>query len=67
MSNVGAPLPATPVTAGSYWVRATKVVAGATGGLGCLTAPFKVDVDDQSVKPTGTLNPGCQHSLRYQF
>ena len=57
LSNVGAPLPSTPVTAGSYWVRVTKIAAGATGGLGCLSAPLKVDIDDQSVKPVGTLTP----------
>jgi len=55
LSNVGAPIPTTPVTSGSYWVRATKVATGATGGLGCLTAPFKVDIEDQSVKPTAVL------------
>ena len=55
LSNVGAPLPVAPVAAGSYWVRASKIISGTTGGLGCLTAPFKVDVDDQSVKPTAVL------------
>jgi len=63
LSNVGAPLPIAPVTAGSYWVRATKVVAGATGGLGCLSAPLKVDIDDESIKPSGaitaTANTAC--------
>jgi large repetitive protein len=56
LSNVGPPLPSLPVTAGSYWVRATKVVAGASGGLGCLTAPFKVDISDNSRKPTAILS-----------
>ena len=55
LSNVGPPLPSTPVTAGPYWVRATKVNAGTVGGLGCLSAPLKVDIENQSVKPTGTL------------
>jgi large repetitive protein len=56
LSNVGAPLPvAHDVTAGSYWVRVTKTAPGA--GFGCLSAPLKVDIDDQSVKPVGTLTP----------
>ncbi len=60
LSNVGAPLPTPPgtrVTAGSYWVRATKVLAGTTGGLGCLSAPLKVDILDKSINPAGTLTP----------
>lgn len=55
LSNVGVPLPSAPVTAGSYWVRATKINAGATGGVGCLSAPLKVDIEDQSVRPTGVI------------
>ncbi|MEY4929279.1 MAG: hypothetical protein RI909_3, partial [Bacteroidota bacterium] len=55
LSNIGTPLPTAPVTAGSYWVRATKILAGTTGGLGCLSAPLKVDIEDASVKPVGSL------------
>jgi hypothetical protein len=57
LSNVGAPLPSTNVTASAYWVRATKINAGATGGLGCLSAPFKMDIDDQRVNPSGEITP----------
>ncbi|MGE0589650.1 MAG: hypothetical protein AB7O48_13825, partial [Cyclobacteriaceae bacterium] len=55
LSNVGAPLPSSPVTFGSYWIRAEKVNAGATGGVGCLSAPFRVDILDHTVKPNVTL------------
>ena len=57
LSNVGSPPPSVDITKGSYWVRATKTIAGVTGGLGCLTAPFQVDIEDKSVKPTGILTP----------
>ncbi len=67
LSNAGAPLPATPVTAGSYWVRATKVAAGGTGGLGCLTAPLKVDIDDQSLRPIATLAPVANTACDLNF
>jgi hypothetical protein len=56
LSNTVAPLPTAPVGAGSYWVRATKVNVGTTGGIGCLTAPLKVDIDDQSINPTAVIN-----------
>lgn len=45
------------VTAGSYWVVATKVNAGTTGGLGCFSAPFRVELDDNSARPVFTLLP----------
>jgi hypothetical protein len=58
LSNVGAPLPTAPVTVGSYWVVATKLAdVSGTGGVGCFTAPLKVDILDQSVEPTFTLTP----------
>jgi hypothetical protein len=57
LSNVGAPLPNAPVTIGSYWVVATKVNAGATGGVGCFSAPFKVDISDDTVDPTIAMTP----------
>jgi len=45
------------VIEGSYWIVATKVNAGATGGLGCFSAPFKVDILDDSEDPLFTLTP----------
>jgi CHU_C Type IX secretion signal domain len=45
------------VKAGSYWVVATKVNAGVTGGLGCFSAPFKVELKSNSIKPAFTLLP----------
>ncbi|WKZ59083.1 MAG: gliding motility-associated C-terminal domain-containing protein [Cyclobacteriaceae bacterium] len=57
LSNVGAPLPSVNITAAPYWVVATKVNAGTTGGLGCVSAPFMAVVPDQSVNPTITLTP----------
>ncbi|MBT1689130.1 T9SS type B sorting domain-containing protein [Dawidia soli] len=57
LSNVGAPLPSAKVTAGSYYVVANKVNAGATGGVGCFSAPFRVDIMDKTVKPVFTLAP----------
>jgi hypothetical protein len=55
LSNVGAPAPGATVTSGSYWVVATKVNAGATGGLGCQSVPFKVDLADKHIDPVVTL------------
>lgn len=45
------------VKAGSYWIVATKVNAGITGGLGCFSAPFRVELKDNSVRPNFTLLP----------
>jgi gliding motility-associated-like protein len=46
------------VFAGSYWVQVTKTGnAGATGGLGCKSAPVKVDILDESIKPVVALTP----------
>ncbi len=67
LSNVGAPLPGTPVKAGTYWVRSTKVVAGATSGLGCISAPLKVDIVDQSVMPVGKLTPSANTACDNNF
>jgi gliding motility-associated-like protein len=41
--------------AGSYWVVARKTMG--TNGIGCLSAPFRADVDDVSVKPVLDFNP----------
>lgn len=57
LSNTGAPLPTSPVTFGSYWVVATKEDVGATGGVGCFSAPFKVDIQDATENPTFTMLP----------
>ena len=57
LSNVGTPLPNSPVTVGSYWVVATKVNHGLTGGVGCFSAPFKVDIGDNTIDPTITMTP----------
>jgi len=67
LSNIGIPLPSVRVTAGSYWVRATKVTAGTTGGLGCLTAPLKVDILDKSINPSGTLTPVANTACDFNF
>lgn len=56
LSNVGAPLPSSRVTHGSYWVVATKVTAGATGGVGCTSVPFKVDLRDVHENPVPVLS-----------
>lgn len=57
LSNVGAPFPSSPITIGSYWVVATKEDAGATGGVGCFSAPFKVDILDDTENPVFTMSP----------
>ena len=57
LSNVGTPLPSSPITLGSYWVVATKVNPGTTGGVGCFSAPFKADIGDDTVDPVVTLTP----------
>ncbi|MGC4023348.1 MAG: gliding motility-associated C-terminal domain-containing protein [Cyclobacteriaceae bacterium] len=51
-------VPAGTVTVGSYWIVLTKVAdASATGGIGCLSSPYKVDIKNNTVKPTVTLTP----------
>lgn len=63
LSNNGiSPAPASPVTVGSYWVVSTKVNVGTTGGVGCFSAPFKVDIDDNTVDPVMTLTPSANTS-----
>jgi hypothetical protein len=67
LSNI-APLPTSIVTAGSYWVIASKIAdAGNLGGLGCTSAPFKVDIADHSVKPLITLKPFSNTSCDGNF
>jgi hypothetical protein len=67
LSNVGGPLPSAPVTVGSYYVVATKVNAGATGGVGCFSAPFRTDILDISVNPTFTLTPTSNTACDLNF
>lgn len=67
LSNVGAPLPSAPVTVGSYYVVATKVNAGATGGVGCFSAPFRKDILDISVNPSFTLTPSSNTACDTNF
>lgn len=55
------------VTIGSYWVVATKVNAGATGGVGCFSAPFKVQVNDKTVNPQMTLTPASNTACDANF
>ncbi len=62
LSNVPPLLPSVKVTAGSYWVRAAKVNAGATGGVGCLSSPLKIDIEDESVIPVALLTPAANTS-----
>ena len=57
LSNVGAPQPNSPITIGSYWVVATKVNPGVTGGVGCFSAPFRVDIEDDTKDPLLTMLP----------
>ncbi|MFZ6010318.1 MAG: FG-GAP-like repeat-containing protein, partial [Bacteroidota bacterium] len=63
LSNNGvSPAPTSPVWIGSYWVVATKINAGATGGVGCFSAPFKVDIEDNTVDPVMALTPSANTS-----
>ena len=55
LSNVGAPAPLRDITMGSYYVVARKIAAGVTGGLGCTSAPIRVDIGDKTVIPVATL------------
>lgn len=58
LSNNGiSPAPSAPVAIGSYWVVSTKINPGATGGVGCFSAPFKVDIEDNTVDPVVGLTP----------
>ena len=51
-------VPAGTVAAGSYWVKVTKTAdASGTGGIGCISAPFKVDILDHTVNPQVVLTP----------
>ena len=45
------------VTIGTYYVVAVKEDEGMTGGVGCFSAPFKVDIEDKTVNPVATLSP----------
>ena len=72
LSNTGgAPTPSPPVTAGSYWVVATKNsdVANGTGGVGCFTAPMRIDILDKSKNPSGVLttysNTACTNNAAF--
>lgn len=56
LSNVGAPLPSQPVTAGEYWVVATKRSIFTTeGGVGCDANPTQVIIPDGSRNPQALL------------
>ena len=58
LSNTGAPLPVPPVTNGAYWVTATKLTdVSATGGVGCTSASFSVNIAANKVNPQITLTP----------
>lgn len=57
LTNNGSPNPGMYVTNGPYYVVATKVLPGNTGGVGCVSAPFKADVGDKTVNPEVTLKP----------
>ncbi|MDQ2656923.1 MAG: hypothetical protein M3Y60_05840, partial [Bacteroidota bacterium] len=58
LSNVGAPLPSSTVTNGAYWVVATKLndLSG-TGGIGCSSTPYNVNISNKKVLPQITLTP----------
>ncbi|MBL7849501.1 MAG: hypothetical protein JNN04_01275, partial [Cyclobacteriaceae bacterium] len=69
LSNV-APLPSAPVTAGSYWVIATKkteTAGGSTGGIGCTSAPFNITISPNVVTPQITLTPSGDTSCDPTF
>lgn len=67
LSNVDAPLPTSSVTFGSYWVVATKEDVGTTGGVGCFSAPFKVDILDNTEDPTIALTSSSNTSCDSNF
>jgi uncharacterized protein YcfL len=68
LSNNGvSPVPSSPITFGSYWVVAKKINAGTTGGVGCFSAPFKVDLDDASVDPVVALTPAANTSCNTNY
>src|SRR5690606_6965200 len=50
LTNNGAPT--APVTIGDYYVVARKTLPGTVGGEGCISAPFKVTIGDNTVAPT---------------
>lgn len=51
-------VPAGTVKQGSYWVKVTKTAdASGTGGIGCFSAPIKVDIVNHFVNPQVTLTP----------
>ncbi len=54
-NNVNGVAPGT-VWAGSYWLKVTKINdAAGIGGLGCESAPLKVDIQDETEDPTVSL------------
>lgn len=60
LSNNGAApfLPVQPVTSGTYRVVATKIAdTGGTGGRGCSSSPYTVNIGSAKVLPGITLTP----------
>ncbi|MBI1768437.1 MAG: hypothetical protein HYR67_08695, partial [Bacteroidetes bacterium] len=67
-SNVGAPLPGSPVWKGTYYgVTTKKTDASATGGIGCASAPITLTINDKSVSPSITLTPSGDASCDPAF
>jgi hypothetical protein len=49
-------VPPGTVWVGSYYLQLTKTAdASGSGGIGCISAPYKVDINDATVKPTVTF------------
>ncbi len=55
LSNIGAPVATVPVTNGAYWVVATKLTG--TGGLGCASPAYNLNINSNKVTPQITLTP----------
>ncbi|MBX7125340.1 MAG: gliding motility-associated C-terminal domain-containing protein [Cyclobacteriaceae bacterium] len=61
-------VPAGTVVAGDYYIQVTKMAdASGTGGLGCLSAPFTVTIEDNKVRPSITLTPDADTSCDPAF
>jgi hypothetical protein len=57
LTNNGNLSPGLFATVGTYYVVATKEDEGVTGGVGCFSAPFRVEIEDRTVNPVAALYP----------
>ncbi|MEX1238676.1 MAG: hypothetical protein WEB30_03135, partial [Cyclobacteriaceae bacterium] len=53
------------IGADSYWVVATRAIG--TPGAGCSSAPFRIDITDETVTPVITLTPFSNTSCTVAF